>query len=191
MGRELSRLIIQHKQVRYSLLFSLMSWRQPRDLFGPGADDQLMMQEILDLLATDSSNCSPERTISTAASSSTDRSNHHGSIGTEFNRSFANGSSINEPLNDEMKNIVKLSSADDAGSVEAWGYAIGETSSESSNFRIEDIPLAGQGAAQQRTDSAVDLVEQTPMQNSMYAAPCCLTCYMQHPDSMLMLAKTF
>ncbi|CAI5722627.1 unnamed protein product [Peronospora farinosa] len=146
-----------------------MSWRQPRDLFGPGTGDQLMMQEILDLLATDSSNNSPEHTISTSTSSSTDHSNRHGSVGTEFNRSFAYGSSINEPLNEEMNHIVNLSSADDVGSAEAWGYAIDKTSSENNDISIKDIPVAGQKAVQQRIDSTGGLAQQTQMQDSIYA----------------------
>ncbi|CAH0491273.1 unnamed protein product [Peronospora farinosa] len=127
------------------------------------------MQEILDLLATDSSNNSPEHTISTSTSSSTDHSNRHGSVGTEFNRSFAYGSSINEPLNEEMNHIVNLSSADDVGSAEAWGYAIDKTSSENNDISIKDIPVAGQKAVQQRIDSTGGLAQQTQMQDSIYA----------------------
>ncbi|CAI5742578.1 unnamed protein product [Peronospora destructor] len=127
------------------------------------------MQEILNLLATDSSNNSPERTVSTTACSSTDRSNRHDSVGTELSRSFTYGSSNNELLNEGMKNIVNLSSADAAGSAEAWGYATDETSSGNNNISIEELPLAGQGTGQQRTDTAVGLVQQTQLQSSIYA----------------------
>ncbi|CAH0478727.1 unnamed protein product [Peronospora belbahrii] len=123
-----------------------------------------MMQEILELLAMDSSNNSPEQSASTA-NSCTDRNTRHDSLGTEFDRSSAYGSSNNESMNEAMKKIVDCSCADDVEAPKS--YSVKTTSTENEKPSGEKKPSAEQRDVQPRAESAaVDLLpQQTQMQD--------------------------
>ncbi|KAG3085106.1 hypothetical protein PI125_g19334, partial [Phytophthora idaei] len=54
-----------------------MARRQPAHLFGPNLSDRAMMEEVLELLASDSP--SQDRSASTTASNNTD-TNHNSSV---------------------------------------------------------------------------------------------------------------
>ncbi|KAF1778380.1 Glycoside hydrolase superfamily [Phytophthora cactorum] len=125
-----------------------MAWRQPAHLFGPNLSDRAMMEEVLELLASDSP--SQDRSASTTASNTTDNG---------LNRSSISDSNHDE---DDDDNGWRSGNTEDTGD-----QAGTRLSSPSNDDSVEEKNPAEHRTGQEQEQTPLDLVQQ--MKNSMNA----------------------
>lgn len=121
-----------------------MSWRQP------GIDDRLMMQEILELLATDRPGSHHESTASTTLNSGVDHRSNQDVVRREFRHDSMQGPSYSgESLNGEMKEIVDfLGSTGGVGTPGSRSQGIAESSFGNNSLSPQDgLSVPHKGAA--------------------------------------------
>ncbi|GMF29510.1 unnamed protein product [Phytophthora fragariaefolia] len=79
-----------------------MSWRQPTNLFGSSVSDRAMMEEVLELLATDSPSNEESTTSTTTSTRSNIDENNHCSNLTRFNCSSLSAKSTDQEIIDNL-----------------------------------------------------------------------------------------
>ncbi|GMF18055.1 unnamed protein product [Phytophthora lilii] len=158
-----------------------MSWRQPTNLFGPNASDQAMMEEVLELLASDSPNTNQEQSEATTVSSNTNSNNHNSNRSGHNRDPFIVPAPEDEAVVNELQDMIDKDCGEGTNEQEEKRTIDEETSSsDDDDCRIEETEPAVQGAVQEQTtvqeqafqeqgDTSLGVVQQTqsPMPQSL------------------------
>ncbi|POM76015.1 Hypothetical protein PHPALM_6796 [Phytophthora palmivora] len=117
-----------------------MSWRQPTQLFSPNMSDREMMEEVLELLAGDSTDQARSASTNASTTSSNVTDSNHSSTVAELYRSSISGSNHDHESGDNgMQGSIDVGSAEDVGDQ----HSLHKKSSSSGHSAVQEQAALG------------------------------------------------